>query len=130
MSAWRNQSKRSKYGAIKTIVDGIAFPSKLEAGVYQLLKLREMAGEIREIKLQQGVTLKEKCPTCGDGPVVFKVDFSAVDCVSGDLFYIEAKGAEVASFLKRKRLWKANPPARLEIWKGSAAYPRLTEVIG
>ena len=43
---------RSKYGAVKTEVDGIVFDSKKEAARYQELKLMERAGEIRGLVLQ------------------------------------------------------------------------------
>ena len=42
----------SKYGAKRTIVDGITFDSKFEARCYSLLRLLERAGEIRALKLQ------------------------------------------------------------------------------
>jgi len=44
--------KRSKYGAIKTKVDGVLFASKREAARYSLLKLREKAGEISGLRTQ------------------------------------------------------------------------------
>lgn len=43
---------RSKYGAVKTTIDGIVFASKKEAARYQELRLLEKAGEIRELELQ------------------------------------------------------------------------------
>lgn len=45
-------SKPSKHRAIKTEVAGEKFDSKLEARVYQELKLREVAGEIRNLRRQ------------------------------------------------------------------------------
>jgi len=44
--------KRSKYGAIKTEVDGYIFDSRKEAARYQELKFLEIAGEIGNLKLQ------------------------------------------------------------------------------
>ncbi len=44
--------KRSKYGAIKTEVDGYIFDSRKEAARYQELKMLEAAGEIGYLKLQ------------------------------------------------------------------------------
>ena len=44
--------KKSKYGAVKTEVDGIMFDSKREASRYQELRLREQAGEIANLRLQ------------------------------------------------------------------------------
>lgn len=45
-------SKRSKYGAQPTTVDGIRFDSKKEATRYGELKLLEAAGEIWDLALQ------------------------------------------------------------------------------
>ena len=42
----------SKYGAIRTEVDGITFASKKEARRYSELKLLERAGEIYELEWQ------------------------------------------------------------------------------
>lgn len=44
--------KKSKYGAVKTEVDGIKFDSKHEAKRYQELRLLEQAGEITNLCLQ------------------------------------------------------------------------------
>ena len=44
--------KKSKYGAVKTEVDGIMFDSKREASRYQELRLLEQAGEIANLRLQ------------------------------------------------------------------------------
>jgi hypothetical protein len=43
---------RSKYGARKTVIDGITFDSKKEANRYRELKLLEKAGEICCLRLQ------------------------------------------------------------------------------
>lgn len=43
---------RSKYGARKTVVDGITFASKKEADRYRELKLLERAGEIKDLQMQ------------------------------------------------------------------------------
>jgi hypothetical protein len=44
--------RRSKYGAIRTTVDGIMFASKAEARRYGELKLMEKAGKIHSLVLQ------------------------------------------------------------------------------
>ena len=45
-------NKKSKYGAVKTSVDGQTFDSKKEADYYCNLKLRLQAGEIKGFCLQ------------------------------------------------------------------------------
>lgn len=110
---------KHKYGATRT-ADG--FASRLERAVYYKLKDREILGEIKDIKRQQVVRL-------ADGAVNWKLDFSFVDVASGRLMYVEAKGFPDASYLIKLRLYKFNPPARLEIWKGTWRRPFLAEVI-
>lgn len=44
--------KRSKYGAVKTTIDGYVFDSKREAARYAELRLRERAGEIQSLERQ------------------------------------------------------------------------------
>lgn len=48
----------SKYGAVRTEVDGIKFASKAEARRYSELKLLERAGEICELHLQPRFPLR------------------------------------------------------------------------
>lgn len=54
--AWVNyhkgRNKESKYGAKKTLVDGIEFDSKKEAKRYSELKLLEKAGIIQDLRMQ------------------------------------------------------------------------------
>ena len=52
--------KKSKYGAVKTEVDGIKFDSKHEASRYQELRLLEQAGEITNLRLQMPYILFPK----------------------------------------------------------------------
>lgn len=108
--------KRNKFKAKATN----GFPSKLESAVYDLLLVRQNVGEIREIKRQQTVVLQA-------GPretrIAWKVDFSCEEIASGQELYIEAKGIETAEYRLKLKLWRANPPGALEIWKGN--YKRL-----
>ena len=48
----RLKRPRSKYNARRTTVDGVTFASQKEARRYQELKMLEMAGEIRHLRLQ------------------------------------------------------------------------------
>lgn len=47
-----NESRRSKYGNRKTMVDGKTFDSKHEAEVYEQLKVQVLAGECRAVACQ------------------------------------------------------------------------------
>jgi len=123
--------KRHKFGAARTVIDGKAFPSKLEGSVYALLTQRVRAGELRNLRLQASVDLHGLCPECKNGHLHtrWKVDFSAEDVATGRTVYFEAKGVETRLYKRQIELWKANPPGRLEVWKGSHQRPALAYVI-
>ena len=75
----------SKYGAIKTVVDGITFASKKEAAYYSELKLAERAGEISNLQLQP------KFPIIMNGKKVgnYIADFSYLD--GGRIIVVDVK---------------------------------------
>jgi hypothetical protein len=110
---------RHKYGATRT-ADG--FPSKLEAAVYQILCLRERAGEIKDIRRQHCVDLGYD--------IRWKVDFSFTECATGETVWAEAKGQWTADASIKLRMWKnGRGPGKLEIWRGDYRRPQLVEVI-
>lgn len=119
---WFKNRSRNKYNAKPT--DG--YPSKLEAAVGALLELRQKAGEISDIKRQQTVVLQ-------DGPrsvkISWRVDFSYVDNQTREVWYCEAKGLRSREYLLKLKMWRANPPANLEIYEGSYKRPTLVERI-
>lgn len=112
----------NKYRAKRT--EG--FPSKLEAAVYYKLLEREKVGAIKNIKRQQQVVLQ-------GGPretrITWRIDFSFEISDTGELCYAEAKGIENADYKIKLKLFRANPPGRLEIWRGSYKNPKLVEIV-
>jgi hypothetical protein len=60
---------RSKYGAIRTEVDGVTFASKAEASRYVFLKALEKAGEIVGLVLQPVFPLWAHTGVVADAPV-------------------------------------------------------------
>lgn len=105
-----------KYRSVRTN----GFPSKLESALYDFLLLKEKAGEIKNIKLQQAVILQEGPPKVR---ISWKVDFSSERADTGETVYHEAKGIETSDYKLKLKLWRKNPPARLEVYKGT--YKRL-----
>jgi hypothetical protein len=103
--------RRNKFKAQRTN----GFGSKMESAGYDLLKLREMAGEIEDIKCQQAVTLIEK----NGHSIKWKIDFSFVIKATKQLEYCEIKGIETADYRLKLKLYKMDPPAPLTIIKGS-----------
>lgn len=58
--------RRSKYGAIRTTVDGITFASRAEARMYSELKLRQRAHEIDLLRCQPRLRLVVNGQHIGD----------------------------------------------------------------
>lgn len=66
MARWathRTDTKKHKYGAVRTEIDGHKFASKAEGRRYQELKLLEKAGEIHGLVLQPEWTLDAGVPS-------------------------------------------------------------------
>ena len=49
--------RRNKYGAVRTVIDGITFHSKKEAARYEVLREMQARGEIANLRLQVSHTL-------------------------------------------------------------------------
>lgn len=109
-----------KYKAIRTVIDGHSFPSRLEASVYSTLQLLLKAGKIIGLRQQPQVFLSK-------ARIVYKPDF-LVEANEGS-YYVEAKGIETNEFLLKKKLWKSYGPAKLEIWKRCGDSFEITEVV-
>jgi hypothetical protein len=118
--AW-NRSRFQKYGATRVKHRGYSFASKLEAAVFDILKLREKAGEIYDIKVQQRVYLLK------DPDIYYISDFSFIH--DDVLKYAEAKGMETPEWKIKKKLWQHFGPSDLEIWMGSYSRPKLIEIV-
>lgn len=109
----------NKYGALRTD-DG--FPSKLEKAVYEILCLRERAGEIRDIKRQATVHLY--------GRLKWKVDFSFTVVETGETVWAEAKGKWTEDARIKLNLWRDGlGPGKLELWEGKYQRPILKDVV-
>lgn len=122
---WQKPGHRVK-NATPTQVGGEAFPSKMEAAVYEYLKRREYLGEIQDIQRQQTVVLQ-------DGPretrITWKIDFSFRRRADGALVYVEAKGFPTEIYKLKLKMFRYNPPADLEVYGGSYNRIKLTEKI-
>jgi len=101
----------SKYRAQKVSHDGRSFASKLEAAVYNLLKLREKAGEIEILQAQSHVYLTKS-------RIHYIPDFKIFDKELNETIWVEAKGVETATWRIKKKLWEFYGPGRLEIYRG------------
>lgn len=93
--------KKSKYGAVKTEIDGIMFDSKHEASRYRELRLLEQAGEISNLCLQVPFELiaKSKYGTA----IRYYADFVYNDSY-GRLIVEDAKGVKTPVYRLKKRM--------------------------
>ena len=93
--------KKSKYGAVKTEVDGIKFDSKHEASRYEELRLLEQAGEITNLCLQVPFELIPKSKY--GMPIRYIADFTYNDG-NGQPLVGDAKGVKTPVYRLKRRL--------------------------
>jgi hypothetical protein len=102
--------------AKRTIIDGIAFASKLEASVYAQLSLDRRHGLYETLEMQCRVD-PDKCDHCGLAEAKpTKVDFRTVDPFGG-IMYHEAKGLETDRWKDFVAWWRKKGPAPLRIYR-------------
>lgn len=95
------QTKNSKYGAVKTEIDGIVFDSKHEASRYKELHLLERAGEITNLRLQVPFELIPKSKY--GMPIRYIADFVYND-LNGSLIVEDAKGVKTLVYKLKRRI--------------------------
>jgi hypothetical protein len=93
-----NWKPKGKYGNRKVELDGHKFDSVKESRVYSMLKVRQMAGEISDLKLQVSYELN------GGGTFSYKyvADFTYIE--SGTLIVADAKGFKTVEYRKKKKI--------------------------
>lgn len=109
MAAGRFQGRRageSKYGNVKTVVDGITFDSRKEADYYRELKLREAAGEISCLALQRSYVL------CANDVKIctYKADFVYLETMPAGpprQVVVDVKGVKTPVYKLKKKMMLA-----------------------
>lgn len=125
--------RRNKYNARKVTVGRRKFASRAESDLHTLLRLREAAGEIRELKCQDNVYLTE-------ARILYIADFRFIECERpGEIHsygqpptyaWAEYKGMETDVWRLKRRLWLAGyGPGKLYVYKGRGKAIRLHEVL-
>lgn len=92
--------KRHKYGAKKTIVDGIQFDSLKEARRYGNLKLMQKAGLISELELQPEFEIVIRCK--------YRADFTYKE--NGKAIVEDVKGHKTALYITKRNAFKKQYP--------------------
>ena len=90
--------KRSKYNNVKVEFGGYVFDSQKECNVYIALRMRLVAGEITDLKLQVPYELNEG----GTHSYKYFADFEYIE--NGKLITADAKGFKTAVYNKKKKL--------------------------
>lgn len=105
--------KRSKYGSVKVVFDGITFDSTREGEVYAELKLRERAGEIGNVELQKPF------PITINGFLVgtYRADFAYHEIASGKDVVIDVKGFDTPLSKFKRKCVKAQYGVEVEVVK-------------
>lgn len=105
---WKNLRTTSKYNASGVRIDGVYFPSKLEARRYGDLKLLMKAGEVQWFALQPVFVLP--------GGVIYRADF-VICWKSGEATVEDAKGVDrQESRNKRKQVKAIYNGLEVQLW--------------
>ena len=103
-------ARRSKYGAVKTEVDGHTFDSKAEAAHYQKLRFLERAGKISRLELQPVYELAPSVKYTGakraKPALRYVADFRYVDHL-GQTIVEDVKGMVTDVYATKKHLMMA-----------------------
>ena len=105
--------KRSKYGNVKTVIDGETFDSKIEGEYYHHLKLRERIGEVYGIIRQKQFVIE----LSGTRICSLKVDFYFYDRRTRGMRAVDIKGGptDTQVFRLKAKLVKAMFGVEVEI---------------
>lgn len=95
--------KRSKYGSVKTEIDGFVFDSKREAARYSELKLLQAAGEIADLSMQ----VKYHCSVNGKPICTYIADFEYFTTADLKRHTEDVKGYKTDVYRLKKKLVEA-----------------------
>ena len=99
--------KRNKFGAIKTVVDGITFDSRKEARRYLELKEQVKSGLVDSFELQPKYLLQESFKK--DGKTIRAINYIAdfeIFYADGTIVVEDSKGIETDVFKLKRKLWE------------------------
>lgn len=126
MTAWQSRPKKKKYFSNETmkssLTDGRSFSSQLERTTYLWLKAKEQNGELTIEACQDSVHLSA-------ARILYRPDFRVRDSLTGEVYWVEAKGFETTDWRIKRRLWISYGPGRLEIVKGSGTRISVYETL-
>lgn len=104
--------RRSKFGAVPTIVNNIRFASKLEAKRYTELRALEATGEIHNLELQPVYKLTICGVDCGKLIFDFQYFTRATNAKRGESIIEETKGFRTPLYRFKLKVFHALYPGR------------------
>jgi len=105
------KKRGNKFGAKKTVLDGITFDSRREAAYYAELKLLEKAGEVCEVELQKPFALTINGQLIG----TYRCDFAFYDNTRRCYRVVDVKGVLTREFQRTRRLMRALHGIEVEV---------------
>jgi len=124
--------RKTKYGSKQTrSSDGRSFQSCSERDLYELIKARQLAGEVELIQTQakvsvcgpQGHSCDSKCK------IEYWPDFKIREVASGEIIYEEMKGFATDVWRIKRRLWFHYGPGLLRVYGKNSRGVYLAEEI-
>lgn len=112
------KAEGNKYSAQRIEVDGIPFDSEREARRWHFLRLRQKAGEIRDLDRQVVLILHGKddvLRTRTGRPMRITIDFSYVETATGTRIYEDAKGMPTRDYEVRRAVAAAQGVEIVEV---------------
>lgn len=107
-------NKKSKYGAVKTQIDGHTFDSKKESIRFEELKLMEKMGKIKDLKLQPKFELQASFVKNDKlyRPINYIADFSYFDVNKGITIIEDVKSSATKTkvYELKKKLFEKRYP--------------------
>lgn len=103
---------RNKFGAVRTVVDGINFASKAEARRYSELKLLERAGAITGLELQKRYKLSA---VGGEKIAAYLADFDYIETQTGERVTEDVKGVLTPVFKLKAKLFEAQYGRKIKL---------------
>jgi len=113
---------QNKFGNTKISYGGRSFASKLEKDLYDFLRIRELGGEIRDLKCQTQVHLT-------NARIIYKPDYAYFNLLKNREEWAEAKGFETPEWRIKRRLWMHYGPGPLLVYKKSGTLFLAEEII-
>lgn len=98
---------RNKYNAKRTTIDGIRFDSQAEGNRYLVLKSRQQAGEISDLKCHPRFRLIDGQDHNGKHyyPANYKADFQYQEGGKTIVEDVKSKATKTTAFMLRLKIW-------------------------